>query len=162
MDFVFDRVAGGRVLKILTIVDDATHESVAVEARHWFGGHQVVELLSRLRHIRGLPKVIRSDNGKEFIGKAMLTFAHDQGIALRPIEPGKPNQNAYIESFNSRFRDECLNEHWFFNLRHARLIIETWRREYNEERPKKGLGGLTPAQHAKRMTKKSTTVTAGL
>ena len=155
MDFVFDRVAGGRVLKILTIVDDATHESVAVEARHWFGGNQVVELLSRLRHTKGLPKVIRSDNGKEFIGKAMLTFAHDQGIALRPIEPGKPNQNAYIESFNGRFRDECLSEHWFLNLNHARRLIDAWRTEYNNERPKKALGGLTPAAYAKQMVNRS-------
>ena len=155
MDFVFDRVAGGRVLKILTIVDDATHESVAVEARHWFGGNQVVELLSRLAHSRGLPKVIRSDNGKEFIGKAMLTFAHDKGIALRPIEPGKPNQNAYIESFNGRLRDECLNENWFSNLTHACRLIGAWRIDYNEERPKKALGGLTPAAYATRMVNAS-------
>lgn len=148
MDFMFDRVAGGRVLKILTIVDDATHEAVAVEVRHWFGGKQVVEVLKRLAHERGLPAVIRSDNAKEFIGSAMLNFAHDKGIALRPIEPGKPNQNAYVESFNSRFRDECLNEHWFVSLEHGCRIIETWRREYNEERPKKGLGGLTPSAYA--------------
>ncbi len=83
-------------------------------------------------------------------------------MTLRLIEPGKPNQNAYIESFNSRFRDECLNEHWFFNLRHARRLIEAWQREYNEERPKKGLGGLTPVQHARRLARKSITVSASL
>lgn len=154
-DFVFDRVAGGRVLKILTLVDDATQESVAVEVRHWFGGNQVVELLSRLAHTRGLPKVIRSDNGKEFIGKAMLTFAHDKSIALRPIEPGKPNQNADIESFNGRLRDECLNENWFLNLDHARRLIGRWRLDYNVERPKKALGGLTPAAYATQMTNAS-------
>ncbi len=83
-------------------------------------------------------------------------------MTLRLIEPGKPNQNAYIESFNSRFRDECLNEHWFLNLRHARRLIEAWQREYNEERPKKGLGGLTPVQHARRLARKSITVSASL
>ncbi len=151
VDFVFDRTADGRVLKILTVVDDATHDSVAVEARHWFGGAQVVEELKQLAQKRGLPKIIRSDNGKEFIGKEMLTFAHRSGIELRPIEPGKPNQNAYVESFNGRFRDECLNENWFLNLAHARRLIERWRWEYNNERPKKALGGLTPAEYAKQL-----------
>ena len=92
----------------------------------------------------------------------MLEWAHKNNVKLRLIEPGKPNQNAYIESFNSRFRDECLNEHWFFNLRQARRLIEAWQREYNEERPKKGLGGLTPAQHARRLATISITVTASL
>ena len=97
---------------------------------------------------RGLPQVLRTDNGLEFCGRAMLTWAHARGVTLRLIEPGKPTQNAYIESFNGRFRDECLNEHWFTSLAHAQAIIETWRREYNDERPKKGLGGLTPAAYA--------------
>jgi putative transposase len=162
MDFVFDRVAGGRRLKILGIVDDGTTECVAAYPEHAIGGDHLVRVLDRICLARGYPKVIRTDNAKEFTGRAMLAWAHRHGVKLRLIEPGKPNQNAYIESFNSRFRDEYLNEHWFFNLRHARLVIETWRREYNEERPKKGPGGLTPAQHAKRMMKKSTTVTAGL
>lgn len=151
MDFVFDRVSDGRVLKILTVVDDASHEPIIVETRHWFGGAQLVELLTRTAQTRGLPKVIRSDNRKEFIGKAMLTFAHKHGIALRPIEPGKPNQNVYIESFNGRLRDECLNENWLLDLAHARRLIEQWRLEYNNERPKKALGGLTPAATARQM-----------
>ncbi len=92
----------------------------------------------------------------------MLTWAHTQGLTLRLIEPGKPNQNAYIESFNGRFRDECLNEHWFTTLAHARALIEAWRCEYNEERPKKGLGGLTPALYAKQLAAESSTVTPGL
>jgi len=100
---------------------------------------------------RGLPRVIRTDNGKEFCGKAMLEWAHRKGVLLRLIEPGKPNQNAYIESFNGRLRDECLNEHWFPNLLHARAVIETWRREYNEERPKRSLGGMTPKAYAKHL-----------
>ena len=95
--------------------------------------------------------MIRTDNGKEFCGKAMVEWAHARGVDLRLIEPGKPNQNAYIKSFNGRLRDECLNEHWFTNHLQARTVIETWRREYNEERPKKALGGLTPAAYAKQL-----------
>jgi transposase InsO family protein len=152
MDFVFDRSADGRVLKCLTIVDDATHESVAIEVERAICGRILTRVLERLLLSRGLPKVIRTDNGKEFCGKVMLTWAHERGVELRLIEPGKPNQNAYIESFNGRLRDECLNEHWFTGLLQARTIIETWRREYNEERPKKALGGLTPAAYAKQLT----------
>ena len=96
--------------------------------------------------------------GPEFTGKAMLTWAHRNGVALRLIEPGKPNQNAYVESFNGRLRDECLNEHWFTSLAHARTVIEGWRREYNEERPKRSLGGLTPAQYAKQLANKTVTM----
>ncbi len=92
-----------------------------------------------------------TDNGKEFCGKAMMIWAHENGVALRFIEPGKPNQNAYVESFNGRLRDECLNEHWFTSLTHARALIETWRRDYNEHRPKKDLGGLPPAIYAARL-----------
>ena len=91
-----------------------------------------------------MPQTIRTDNGKEFFGKAMMTWAHARGVRLFLIEPGKPNQNAYIESFNGRLRDECLNEHGFISLAHAKAVIEAWRCEYNEERPKKSLGGLTP------------------
>jgi len=162
MDFVFDRIGGGRQLKILGIVDDGTTESVATHAEHALGGHHLVRVLDRICVIRGYPKIIRTDNGKEFTGRAMLEWAHEHAVKLRLIEPGKPNQNAYIESFNGRFRDECLNEHWFANLRHARAVIEAWRKEYNEQRPKKGLGGLTPSQYAKQLTQKSNTVTAGL
>lgn len=151
MDFVFDRTAEGRVLKCLTIVDDATHESVAIEVERAISGIGVSRVLDRLARSRGLPQIIRSDNGKEFCGKDMVKWAYERGVLLRLIEPGKPNQNAYIESFNGRLRDECLNEHWFPNVLHARTTIETWRREYNQERPKKALGGLTPAAYAKRM-----------
>lgn len=113
IDFVFDRTAEGRVIKCLTIVDDATHEAVAVEIERAFSGIGVTRIMDRLAPTRGLPRVIRSDNGKEFCGKAMVAWAHDRGVQLRLIEPGKPNQNAYIESFNGRLRDECFNEHWF-------------------------------------------------
>ena len=155
MDFVFDRTAEGRVVKCLTIVDDATHESVAIEVERAISGHGVSRVLDRLALSRGLPKVIRTDNGKELCGKAMVAWAHEHGVQLRLIEPGKPNQNAYIESFNGRLRDECLNEHWFPSLLHARTEIETWRREYNEERPKKALGGMTPSAYAEQLAMKA-------
>lgn len=155
MDFVFDRTAEGRVIKCLTVVDDATHEAVAVAPERAISGHRLTRLLDELAVHRGLPSAIRTDNGKEFCGRAMLTWAHTRGVKLFLIEPGKPNQNAYIESFNGRFRDECLNENWFTSLPHAQVVIESWRREYNEERPKKGLGGLTPSAYAKLLMTKS-------
>jgi transposase InsO family protein len=158
MDFLFDRIASGRTLKCLAIVDDATHESVCVVVEHSMGGNHLTRVLDQICSLRGRPSVIRSDNGPEFIGKAMLTWAHRNGVTLRAIEPGKPNQNAYVESFNGRLRDECLNEHWFTSLAHARSVIETWRREYNEERPKRVLGGLTPAEYARRLAEKAVTM----
>lgn len=120
MDFVFDRSSDGRVIKNLAIVDDATHESVLLRPERAISGVMVTRILDELAITRGLPKVIRTDNGKEFCGRAMLTWAYRNHVTLRLIEPGKPNQNAFIESFNGRFRDECLNEHWFLNLEHAR------------------------------------------
>ena len=105
MDFVFDRVANGRSLKILGIVDDGTHESVAVHPEHAIGGDHLVRILERICASRGYPQIIGSDNAKEFTGQSMLTWAHEHQVKLRLIEPGKPNQNAYVESFNGRFRD---------------------------------------------------------
>lgn len=162
-DFVFDRTAEGRVLKCLTIVDDATTEAVAAVPSRALGGLAVTRILDALALTRGLPRVLRTDNGLEFCGRDMLTWAHARGVTLRLIEPGKPTQNAYIESFNGRLRDECLNEHWFTSVAHAQAVIEAWRCEYNDERPKKGLGGLTPAAYAKQLTATMLTakVTAG-
>jgi len=162
MDFVFDRTADGRAIKSLTVVDDATHESVAIIPERAIGGYALTRILDRLALERALPQAIRTDNGKEFCGRAMLTWAHARGVRLFLIEPGKPNQNAYIESFNGRLRDECLNEHWFVSLAHAKVVIEAWRREYNEERPKKSLGGLTPSAYARKLPDKSATLTPGL
>ena len=160
-------MADGRSLKCLTVVDDATHESVTIEIESAISGIQVTRILDRLKAERGLPKVIRTDNGKEFCGRAMVKWAHSNGVTLRLIEPGKPNQNAYIESFNGRFRDECLNEHWFTSLVHARSMISTWQKEYNEDRPKKSLGGKTPADDARHLqlqnaTKTTTVQSVGL
>jgi putative transposase len=129
---------------------------VAIEVERAISGHAVARVLDRLALSHGLPRVIRSDNGKEFCGRVMLEWAHRTGVALRLIEPGKPNQNAYIESFIGRFRDECLSEHPFMNSLRARTLIETWCREYNEERPKKGFDGPTPAACAQRLADRIT------
>ena len=155
-DFVFDRLADGRSLKCLTVVDDCTHEAVAIQPDRAISGAYVTRVLDRVKAERGLPKVIRSDNGSEFCGRAMLTWAHQNGVLLRFIEPGKPNQNAYVESFNGRLRDEGLNEHWFTSLVNARALIEAWRRDYNEQRPKKDLGGLPPALYAAKLAAMAT------
>jgi transposase InsO family protein len=160
MDFVFDRVACGRTIKCLVVVDDATHEAIAIVPEHTIGGDHLTRILDGICAQRGTPAVIRTDNGPEFIGRAMLNWAHRRGVTLRLIEPGKPTQNAYVESFNGRLRDECLNEHWFVSLAHARMVIEAWRREYNEERPKKSLAGLTPAQYAKHLAMRPSTMPA--
>ena len=126
------------------------------------GGDHLTRVLDEVCSRRGRPGVIRADNGPEFVGRAMLNWAHRNGVSRRLIEPGKPNQNAYVESFNGRLRDECLNEHWFVSLAHARTVIEAWRREYNEQRPKKTLGGLTPALYARQMAERALTLTGGL
>lgn len=151
MDFVFDRTAEGRVIKSLTVVDDATHEAVAIVPERAISGN-------RLAVTRGLPQAIRTDNGKEFCGRAMLSWAHQRGVRQYLIQPGKPNQNTYIESFNGRFQDECLNEHWFTSLPHTKVVIEQWWREYNEERPKRSLSGLTPTAYARQLAGKTDTV----
>jgi transposase InsO family protein len=158
MDFMFDRTAEGQVIKCLTVVDDATHEAVAVVPERAISGQALTRILERIAIHRGLPQAIRTDNGREFCGRAMLTWAHARGVKLFLIQPGKPNQNAYIESFNGRLRDECLNEHWFVSLAHARVVIEAWRREYNDERPKRSLGGLTPSAYAAQLAGKSVTL----
>ena len=145
MNFVFDRTADGRVIKCLTVVDDATHEAVSVVPEQTIDGDPLTRKLDQLWLERGLPCVIRTDNSKECCSRAMLNWAHLRGVQLRQIHPGKPNKNACIESFNGRLRDECLNDHWFVSLGHAKTIIEAWRQEYNHERPKKALRGLTPA-----------------
>ncbi len=162
IDFAFDRVATGRVLKCLIIIDDATAAPIQISLDHSISGAYVTRLLDRACSIYGKPKIIRSDNGPEFTSKAMLNWAHRMGITLRLIQPGKPNQNAFVESFIGRFRDECLNDHWFTSLTHARQVIENYRQEFVEERPKKLFGGLTPAQYAKTLTKKDSTLTTGL
>ena len=109
---------------------------------------RVARMLTAFKDRRGLPQVIRCDNGPQFAGKILDAWAYENAVALRFIEPGKPVQKAYIESFNGRFRDECLNEHWFSSLHEARVLIERWRRDYNEVRPHSALAYQTPAEFA--------------
>ena len=148
MDFVSDGFVDGRRLRCLNIVDDFTKECLAIEVDSSLPGRRVVDVLERLEESRGLPKAVTVDNGPEFISKALDEWAYRKQLQLRFIEPGKPQQNAYIESFNGKFRDECLNEHWFLSMRHAREIIDAWRQEYNDERPHSSLGYLTPNRFA--------------
>lgn len=146
MDFVMDALASGRRIKILTIVDDFTKEAIDVVPERGISGEHVTRILEQACRFRGYPHAIRTDQGPEFTGKALDQWAYERGIDLKLIQPGKPTQNAYIESFNGRFRDECLNEHWFTSLNHARQEIAAWRRDYNEQRPHSALDYRTPAE----------------
>ena len=161
MDFVHSRFSSGRRFKCLTIIDEFTREAPALEVDSSIPGLRVIRVLDRLKALRGLPKIIRVDNGPEFSGKALDEWAWQNGVKLDFIQPGKPTQNAFIESFNGKFREECLNEHWFYNLEEARMTIENWRVEYNDFRPHSSLEGLTPdefiRQHEASLTTQSTT-----
>jgi putative transposase len=146
MDFVSDSLTDGRKFRSLNIVDDFNRESLTTEVDTSLPGARVVRVLERLREQRGLPEVLVMDNGPEFTGRALDVWAYERGVRLHFIEPGKPVQNAFIESFNGKFRDECLNEHWFITLAEARQTIEAWRRDYNEVRPHSSLGNRTPKE----------------
>jgi len=148
MDFVTDSIVTGRRFRALTIVDDYTRECPAIEVDTSMGGRRVVSVLERLAETRGLPEVITIDNGPEFAGKVLDEWAYRKGVKLNFIRPGKPIENAFIESFNGRFRDECLNTNWFISLKHARTLIEEWRKDYNEVRPHGSLKGATPKEYA--------------
>jgi putative transposase len=148
MDFMVDTLADGRGFRTLNIVDDFTRECVAIEVDRSLPGARVVRVLDRLAATVGLPRVLVSDNGPEFAGRTLDAWAYRQGIALRFIRPGKPIENAYVESFNGKFRDECLNEHWFLSVAEAQQIIEAWRVDYNTVRPHRSLGQQTPAAYA--------------
>jgi putative transposase len=148
VDFVSDALATGRRFRTLNIADDFSRESPAIEVDTSLGGVRVARVLDRLKIERGLPLQIRSDNGPEFISKAVEQWAYDNGVEWHFIEPGKPIENAYIESFNARFRDECLNENWFTSLPDARQKIEEWRKDYNQRRPHSALGYRTSEEFA--------------
>jgi putative transposase len=146
IDFVHDRLSTGRRFRCLTIVDDFTRECIAIETDFAFQSARVIAVFDRIAERRRLPSIIKSDNGGEFTSELMLKWSAEQRIDLHFIEPGKPNQNASIESFNGRMRDELLNEHAFPTIFHARSAIEAWRVDYNEGRPHTQLSGLTPAE----------------
>jgi len=152
MDFVTDSIATGRRFRALAIVDDYSRECPVIEVDTSLGGARVVSVLERLAETRGLPNVITTDNGPEFAGQALDEWAYRRGVKLNFIRPGKPIENAYAESFIGRLRDECLNENWFMNLKHARDIIEDWRRDYNEVRPHSSLHGRAPMEYAETAT----------
>jgi len=146
MDFVSDGLAHGRRFRCLNIVDDYTRECLAIEVDTSLPGLRVAQVLQRLAELRGLPKSVTVDNGPEFAGRSLDAWVYQVGVKLSFIRPGKPVENAYIESFDGKFRDECLNEHWFLSLRQAKSLIEDWRVEYNTERPHSALRYLTPEQ----------------
>jgi putative transposase len=150
MDFVTDTLSDGRGIRTLNIVDDFTRECRAIEVDTSLPGLRVARVLERLGVEEKLPKTIVVDNGPEFSGRLLDAWAYQRGVKLHFIQPGKPIQNAFVESFNGKFRDECLNEHWFTSLNDARERIETWRRDYNSTRPHKSLGQLTPEEYARR------------
>jgi putative transposase len=148
MDFMRDTLADGRVFRLFNVVDDCTRECLAIEVDTSLTGQRVVAVLERLAGSRGLPNTIVLDNGPEFSGRVLDGWAHRRGIHLSFIRPGRPVENAFIESFNGRVRDECLNQHWFLSLADARRTLASWHVEYNEARPHSGLGAVTPMEFA--------------
>jgi putative transposase len=156
LDFVSDSLAWGRRLRLLPVIDAFTRNALAIEVDFSLPGTRVAETLERLIGERGVqPEEIVLDNGPELTGKALDQWAYARGIRLRHIEPGKPVQNAFVESFNARLRDECLNEHWFLSLADARRIVEAWRIDYNRTRPHSSLGNLTPEEFRRSLVRQT-------
>ncbi len=150
MDFVSDQLVTGQRLKCLTIVDDFARESPGILVDRFITGESVAEFFDQLADVRELPETIVCDNGPEFTGSVLDRWADRRYVKLSFIQPGKPVQNAFIESFNGKFRDECLNEQLFYDLNDARIKIEAWRTDYNEYRPHRSLNQQTPLEFAKR------------
>lgn len=148
MDFMADELFDGRRIRVLTIVDCFSRESLAIEVGQRFRGQDVARVLMRIGAERGLPKAIRVDNGTEFTSKALDQWAYANSAPLDFSRPGKPTDNALIESFNGRLRAECLNENWFLSLEDAEEKISSWRTDYNEHRPHSALGNLAPKEFA--------------
>jgi putative transposase len=158
MDFVSDSLYNGRRFRVLTVVDDLSRECPVLEVDHSLTGQRVTRVLDRMALTRGLPEVITVDNGPEFVSKALDLWAYENSAKLRFIQPGKP-QNAYIESFNGKFRNECLNDNVFVSLHSAQEIIENWRLDYNSERPHSSLNDMTPEEFATRFKEQQTKIT---
>jgi len=148
MDFMADSLATGRGFRTLNVVDDFTRECLAIEVDTSLSGERVTRVLDRVIERRGKPKSLVMDNGPEFAGRALDAWAYRCGIRLDFIRPGKPIENCFVESFNGKFRDECLNQHWFVALHEAQHEIEIWRQDYNQVRPHSSLGGLPPEEYA--------------
>ena len=145
-DFLFDACANGQQLKCLTVVDEFTRECLAIDVAGSIRSGRVIEVLSKLVSVHGSPKYLRSDNGPEFVSRAVLKWLTQSNIDTAHIDPGKPWQNGSNESFNGKFRDECLSMEWLRNRIDAKIVIEQYRRHYNEVRPHSSLGQLTPAE----------------
>jgi len=148
MDFMTDELFDRRRLRLLTIVDHFSRESIAIEVEKRFGGADVASVLAEIGRDRQLPKVIKVDNGPEFTSKALDKWAYENQVKLDFSRPGKPTDNALIESFNGSVRAECLNENWFLSLADAKEKVESWRIDYNEQRPHSSLGNLAPKEFA--------------
>lgn len=148
LDFVTDQLADGRRFRALTVVDIYTRESLAIEAGQGLKGEDVAMVLNRITMQRGAPKVLFCDNGSEFTSQAMDLWAYRNGVRIDFSRPGKPTDNAFIESFNGTLRAECLDIHWFTSIVEAKQLIEGWRREYNDSRPHRALGEQTPSEFA--------------
>lgn len=155
-DFVFDACANGQQLKCLTAIDEFTRECLAIDVAGSIRSGRVIEVLSRLVSVHGNPRHLRSDNGPEFVSRAILKWLTKANIEIAHIEPGKPWQNGSNESFNGKFRDECLSMEWFRNRIDAKIVIEDFRRQYNEVRPHSSLGQLTPAQFKQKLSSTNT------
>jgi putative transposase len=148
MDFVSDSLFNGNRFRTLTVVDNFSRECLRLHANSGIKGSEVAEIMEELKQTRGLPNTIKIDNGPEFISKDLDKWAYENGVSLEFSRPGKPTDNAMIESFNRSFRDECLNVHWFLSLEDAKQKIESFRVEYNEFRPHSSLDNLTPSEYA--------------
>jgi len=146
MDFMRDSLATGKAFRTLNVVDDYSRKCVAIEVDLSLPGERVARVLDQAASQNGWPQTIVVDNGPEFASKVLDQWAWDRGVKLHFIDPGKPVQNAFIESFNGKFREECLSQNWFRNLEHARREIASWRADYNDVRPHKSLGWKTPAE----------------
>jgi len=151
LDFAHDAVACGRAIRVLSVVDAYTRECMALEVDTSFASRRVTRVLDQIIVERGLPEAIRCDNGPELTSRHFLAWCIERKIELVHIQPGKPTQNAYVESFNGRLREECLNVSWFQNLFDAKRKIAAWRKEYNQERPHSSLGYRTPWEYAREM-----------
>jgi putative transposase len=158
MDFVSDSLANGRRIKCLTVADDFSHECVDIAVDWGISGQYVTRLLDGAAIFRGYPLAVRTDNGPEFTSRAFMAWANSHGVRHILIQPGKPMQNGYIESFNGKFRDECLNEQWFETLHQARAAITVWRKDYNEVRPHSSLGRIPPSRFAAQTSSTTTKI----
>jgi len=156
MDFVSETLFDGGRFRVFTLIDIYTRQSLQIQSRRSMSGLLVTQFLDQAIVEYDKPKRIRCDNGPEFIGKELDQWCYQNGVDLHFIKPGTPTENCYIESFNGTFRDECLNTNWFLSIHEAGMIIEKWRREYNEERPHSSLGGLTPREFAMTLNEEST------